>query len=173
MKRTKLNFVSLVTPFWPRALNICNRCEKFTSHWLLSHLYFVSLIYSLPLMGLSNSLCLLSPPLFFPLSCIRRSTIFTLLPPSLSIFLSYRFFLRPICLALPSLVQPFDTSLDRHTALSPLRAVSLFSRVDRSSLLSAFEKSRLTVKAELLRTRDTCTIAYSPEAHCRDWKFLA
>jgi len=90
MKHTKLNFVSLVTPFWPRALNICNRCEKFTSHWLLSHPYctFVSLIYSLPLMRLSNSLCL--PPLsFFSLSCLQRFTIFTLLLPSyfLSFFL--------------------------------------------------------------------------------------
>lgn len=113
-------------------------------HSPLSHIVFRSVDASVHLA------LHLSHPLSFPPSFPQRSTIFTLPLPSFT--LSFSLLLqRPICLAHPRLLFNPSTLRSIATLLYLLLAQSLCSLVDRSSLLLS-----LTVKAELLRIRDTC-----------------
>lgn len=144
---------------WPHASNICNRCEKFMSHWLLPP----PLLHSSPshlsiLFRWCHSVHLApsSPPFSYPRLFFSDPLSSLVHLPSLA--LSFSLLLcRPICLARPSLVQPFNTSLDRHPCfISSSRSLSVLSSIARVCRPPS-KKLSLTIKAELLRTRDTCT----------------
>lgn len=113
--------------------------ESLTPTPPLAALFFVSPILFRSLMRLSI-LLRLPRPLFFPSSFLQRSTIFTLLLPipSLYLFLSH-------CGGRSALLTrlSFNPSTLRSiaTLLYLLRAQSLCSLVDCSSLLLAFEKA--------------------------------
>lgn len=144
---------SHVTPLWPRALNICNRCQGFKSRWLLRYLFSPSLSFSSVRRYVCPSRPLsLCPSLF--LSSIPSLSATLYFHPSFSLSLSL--FLHSLidssCRLWFSALSP-----DRQPALSPSRAASLFSRRLLEST-TRLRKSCLSpnVKADLFRTRDVC-----------------
>lgn len=153
---SKSNITPHVTPLWPRALNICNRCQGFKSRWLLLYLHCSPFSVS-PVRFRSSIRLSISP---------SPSSVSLSFAPSLSATL---YFHSPFSPFLESLI---DSSCSRSFSLSRVRfsalpsiAILLYlfltwppcSLVECSSLLLDFGKAvSPNVKADLFRTRDVC-----------------
>lgn len=148
---SKSNLTPHVTPLWPHALNICNRCEGFASHWLL--LSIPTSFFFPPVSSVRRYVCpsrpLLLPSLFLSSVPSQPPSIFTHLSSSLLSTLLVAIFARSFL---------FDSShfpLIATLLYTPSRPS--YSLVDCSNLLLDFGKAvSPNVKTDLFRTRNVC-----------------